>query len=238
MMRWLYVLFAMSMVVGCDKPVTQEIPTKPLGKNLLVNGGFEEGAEPWFSLESKVWGPAFEWRNDHAASGSHSASLFASSFDGPDKRTHICGVVQEVELEPGASLPKRIGGKYFVKQWQAGTPDLYVQFVVIVFDMSNPPRGLEHATNFQLRYPLAGLDKPAFNIGNAQWVFVNKAEPIVGQWIEFERDLREDFLRYWGRIPRDFAKIRVLYEVRWDNRRPNHGPTNAEVFFDDLYLGE
>ncbi len=202
--------------------------------NLFANGGFEEGRAPWFSLESKVWGPPFERSDQRAANGSYSARLLASSLAAPAKRTHICGVIQEIRPD---TFPRVLRGRYCANLWDKGSDDLYVQMVVVVFGADNPPPGLEQVTNFQIRYPLGGIGDPPFAIGNAQWVFVNTADPPVGEWVSFERDLRQDFLRQWGRVPRGFDKIRVLFEARWDNRQPTDPPATAEVYFDDLYLG-
>ena len=32
--------------------------------------------------------------------------------------------------------------------------------------------------------------------------------------------------------------MRIFYEVRFDGYQPNHGSLEAEVFYDDLYLGD
>jgi hypothetical protein len=144
--------------------------------------------------------------------------------------THIWGVVQEVTPK---SFPEILSGAYRVDNWQRGTERQYLQVVVIAFDAKNSPI---NAPNYQIRYILGGIDKPPFQINNAQYVFLNTGEPAQGDWIEFSRNVKEDFQRLWGAVPEDFRMVRSLFEVRYDQRQPGELPA-ADVYFDDLYLG-
>lgn len=235
---WLAGVWVGGLLVGCE-PSNGPAGAKPgglavSGENLLINGSFEAGREGWFSIESDIWGPPFQVTDTYAAEGTQSARIIASSADYPAKKVHICGVIQEVSPK---EFPRRLRGRYRVNQWRKGAGDLYVQFVVIVFGSDKMPPGLERVTNHQVRYPLAGIDRPPFAIGNGRFVFITKAQPVTGQWVTFERDLHEDFGQQWGAVPTGFSKIRVLFEARWDNRRPGGSHHLADVCFDDLYLG-
>ena len=41
----------------------------------------------------------------------------------------------------------------------------------------------------------------------------------------------------WGEVPRGVTKLRILFEVRWDDRSADAAPSRADVYFDDLYVG-
>ena len=47
----------------------------------------------------------------------------------------------------------------------------------------------------------------------------------------------EDFQRLWGAVPQGYEKIRVLFEVRYDDKAQDEGPLEADVYYDDLYSG-
>ena len=221
---------------GAAAPTDTPPPTRPPEANLLENPGFEEGEEPWFSLDSEAWGKPFTVSTRQAHSGSQSALLELRSEDpGPD-RTRVYGVVQEVSPE---EFPEVLSGWYYVENWRQGTPKQYLQFVVIVFDAENLPREVQSlgANNFQVRYVLAGVDEPPLRISNARYVMVGTGEPEEGTWVYFERNIRQDFLDLWGIVPEGYESIRVFFEVRWDDRSPDDGPSTGDVYYDDLYLG-
>jgi hypothetical protein len=221
---------------GAAIPTDTPPPTRPLGANLLENPGFEEGEEPWFSLDSEAWGKPFTVSTRQAHSGSQSALLELRSDDSGPERTRVYGVVQEVSPE---EFPEVLSGWYYVENWRQGTPKQYLQFVVVVFGAEKLPPEVQSlgVTNFQLRYVLAGVDEPPLQIGNARYVMVGAGEPKEGTWVYFERDIRQDFLDLWGVVPSDYDRIRVLFEVRWDERSPDDDPSTGNVYYDDLYLG-
>jgi hypothetical protein len=200
--------------------------------NVFANPGFEEGREPWFSIDSPAWGPPFELSTDRARSGASSALLELRSEQGGPARVY--GVVQEVAPD---ELPETISGSYFVDRWEQGTPKQYLQFVVIVWGAANAPREVAQVGNHQIRYVLAGVDEPPIEVSNARFVMAGSGAPRRGEWVSFERNLREDFERLWGSVPEGFESVRVLFEVRWDGREPEDAPSAADVYYDDLYLG-
>jgi hypothetical protein len=140
-------------------------------------------------------------------------------------------LVQEVAPE---EFPELISGYYRVENWVKGTPKQYLQFVVIAFDVPN--LSLSYP-NHQMRYPLAGISEEPFGIGNAFFVFLGKEEPVTGEWVYFERNIREDFEELWGAVPEGFSKLRILFEVRYDEKEAGLTPAEADVYYDDLYMG-
>ena len=216
-----------------EAPLTTSSP-RPAGGNLFGNPGFEEGEEPWLSLTTEAWGKPFSVSPDQARTGASSALLELRSSEAGAGPARVYGVVQEVSP---AELPETLSGYYYVDRWERGTPKQYLQFVVIVHEARNIPPEASPATNHQVRYLLAGVDSPPIAISNARFVMVGAGEPQQGQWVYFERNLRSDFEQLWGAVPEGFSKLRILFEVRWDDRQPSDGPSAADVYYDDLYLG-
>jgi hypothetical protein len=198
-------------------------------QNLLMNDSFEAGKESWFSLVTPNW-ESFEITDRYANDGRHSAYLglrAPSSTVG----TKIVGIVQEVSP---SEFPRRLSGFYHVEHWRRGAQKQYLQVVVIVFaDPTNKP-----FPNYQLRYVLSGIDRPPLHIMNAKYVFSGVSEVQEGHWIRFDFDLHSDFRRHWGQVPQGFMKIRILFEVRYDDKTAGADDVRADVYYDDLYLGE
>jgi hypothetical protein len=84
---------------------------------------------------------------------------------------------------------------------------------------------------------LAGIQAPPFSIGNAFFVFLGRQEPVEGEWVHFQANVKEDFQRLWGIVPEGYEKLRLLFEVRWDAKTANDGAPNGDVFYDDLHAG-
>ncbi len=55
--------------------------------------------------------------------------------------------------------------------------------------------------------------------------------------MEFEAQVGEDFQRLWGAVPQDYESIRLLFEVRYDDKAQGEGPLEADMYYDDLYSG-
>lgn len=214
----------------CAPPAAPAVPSEG---SLFANPSFEQGRDPWISLETEAWGPAFQVSDSQAVEGTNSAALTLRSKDGGAAR--IYGVVQEISPD---SFPETLSGYYCVARWEKGTAFQYLQFVIIAFDAANMPAEVSaQANNYQIRYLLAGVAEQPTNISNARYVFVTREEPVIGKWVHFERNVRDDFVQLWGEAPRDFSKLRILFETRWDERPSNAAPSAADVFYDDLYLG-
>jgi hypothetical protein len=210
------------------------------GGNLFQNGGFEDSlVSPcvadtlncWFSLKE----PNFTL-SDNAHAGSNSAHLTMRDT-AASEQTKVYYLVQEVA---GSELPEVLSGEYFVENWVKGTELQYLQFVVILFGggQNMPPcPGGDACPNYQIRFLLAGIDREPFEIANAKFLFIQETDPAQGQWVHFERNLRQDFQDLWGAVPSGFSKIRVLFEVRYDTKQATEGPLEADVYYDDLYMG-
>lgn len=208
---------------GFSNPSFEEDLTRPCVSDTL---------NCWFALSP----PDFAVSNRTANSGLQSALLMLRETTASEE-AKISYLVQEVVPD---ELPEIISGNYYVENWVKGTDLQYLQFVVIVFgggeDLAPCPGG-GACSNYQIRYLLAGTDREPFEIANAEFVFITDAAPVEGEWIHFERNLRQDFIDLWGGLPSDFTKIRVLFEVRYDDKAPAEGPLEADVYYDDLYMG-
>lgn len=201
--------------------------TDPATGNYFTSGNFESGRGAWFSLKP----PDFTLSDAQAHSPSHSALL--RMRDGTDvSGAKVYYLLQEVSPQ---QFPDYVSGWYRVENWKKGTPKQYIQFVVIAFDAGNNP--LPGVSNYQIRYPLAGISDKPFAIGNAQFVFITKEEPVPGEWVHFERNIKQDFIDQWGSAPSGASKLRILFEVRFDDKAVGEGPAEADVYYDDLYIG-
>lgn len=231
--------------------------------NLLRNGSFEEGQEPWFSFAERnpiSWG-GFDITDTRARTGARSARLVLDST-GNDRPTRIHGVIQEFRSE---YAPNRLSGWYLVDEWQRGTPKQYIQVVVILWGARDPSGVVRTANNLQIAYTLAGVEEPPLQIGNRRFVLSGPKDPVIGEWIPFEFNPRADFKAQWGVDITNFEFVRVLYEVRYDHMaratepapagdsQPGDPPATppstpvtpepppparAIVYYDDLYAGE
>lgn len=203
----------------------QRLSTGQAGPNLFANPSFEDD-DQWFSLKP----PVFTVSNELAHSGKSSALL--QIMEPSDANgTSIRYLVQEVKP---VEFPEVVSGYYRVENWNKNTPKQYVQFVVIVVGANDM---LTNFTNHQIRYILAGTEEPPFEIANGRFVFLGSEHPIIGQWLSFERNLRMDFQQLWGSIPAGYDCLRFLFEVRYDDKVSGDGRAEADVYYDDLYLG-
>lgn len=193
--------------------------------NVFQNPGFEDGREHWTSIKP----PDFVLSDEVFHTGQTSALLELRAEPGIEG-TKVFYLVQEVAPE---EFPEIISGNYRVTKWVRGTRLQYLQFAVIAFEANNLPGGYP---NHQIRYILAGLDEEPFSIANAHFVFLNRDDPTLDEWVPFQVNVKDDFLNLWGDVP-EYEKIRVLFEVRYDDKVEGEGPAEADVYYDDLYFG-
>ena len=198
--------------------------------NVFHNPGFESGRDPWCSLHLGEVAP-FEVSQDLPHSGESSAYLKMRVPAEEEGNAKVFYLVQEVTPE---EFPELVSGYYRVENWTKGTPKQYLQFVVIAFGVTNLPGGYP---NHQIRYPLAGISEEPFSISNAHFVFLSRDEPKEGEWIYFERNIKQDFEELWGAAPEGFSKLRILFEVRYDDKQAGTTPAEADVYYDSLYMG-
>ena len=220
--------------VGTPVPAAELRPTltpgayePPAGSaNVFGNPGLEEGNKYWFALHQQT----VETTTTVAHSGQASAYL---NMRDPAEATgaKVYYLVQEVAP---AEFPELISGYYRVDNWVRGTEKQYLQFVVIVFAPTNLEGGFP---NFQIRFPLVGISEAPFPIGNAFFKFLTRDfEPRQGEWVYFESNIKDDFEELWKGVPEGYSKIRVLFEVRYDDKESGL-PAEADVYYDDLYMG-
>jgi len=208
------------------QPWQQTRPTMPT--NQFANSSFEGGKEPWFALNTAHW-ESFVISDQRAREGRRSARLALRAGADADG-TKIVGVIQE--LSP-MTFPRRLSGYYRIDGWKRGAEKQYLQAVVIVVgDPSARPY-----PNYQLRYVLTGVNKAPLKIVNARYRIPDASELQAETWVHFDFDLHADFQNEWGRIPSEFSRIRVLFEVRYDDKIAGGGEARADVYYDDLYIG-
>ena len=198
--------------------------------NLLENAGFEKGNDPWHTMDSPSWSPSFEVTSQFAHSGSHSVRLTLQP-PGVPALNRVFGVVQDLTL---TELPEYVSGFYRVENWKKATEFQYLQFVVIVF-ATDAATG--EMANTQIRYLLAGAGSAPFDIGNAKFVFIDKAEPQQGAWVHFGRNIRDDFQEQWGSVPQNITSVRLFFETRFDSATEVQPQMAGDVYYDDLYMG-
>jgi hypothetical protein len=233
--RGLLLLAAVILAGACGGAEAPPATTTPrqnvdFSADLFVNPSFEDGEQPWFSMTTQGWGTPFSVSDAEAHSGKNSAYLdmrAGTEATGPK----VFGVVQEVTA---AQFPELLSGYYRVDDWVRGTEKQYLQFVVIVMGATGMP---VEEPNYQIRYPLAGIGEPPFDISNAYFVFIGKDQPVTGRWVYFERNIRDDFKQLWGAVPASFEKLRIFFEARYDDKTAGSGEVKGDVFYDDLYVG-
>jgi hypothetical protein len=218
---------------GTPVPTLEPRPTltpgayePPAGSaNVFGNSGFEEGTQYWFSLRPDQ--PVET--SDVAHSGVASAYL---KMRDPAEATGAKVYYLLQEVDP-AEFPELISGYYRVDNWKRGTLKQYLQFVVILFAPTNLG---DKYPNYQIRYPLAGISEEPFLISNAFFKFLGTEDPRQGEWVYFESNIKEDFLEKWKAVPEGYSKIRILFEVRYDDKEAG-AVSEADVYYDDLYMG-
>lgn len=203
--------------------------------DLLTNSSFEEGREPWFSLDQadKPYWNKFIISEKVVHNGKRSAYLKLRSSN-YDHKLRIVGAVQEFKSLD--SFPKRLSGWYRIENWVQGTAKQYLQVVVTVEGAKNIQ--LPDKVPVQLSYVLTGIkSKPTFFM-NRKFDFTESKKLKENHWIYFNKDLHADFIKHWGVVPEPVDKIRVLFEARFDDRLPDEQQVYADVYYDDLYFGD
>jgi hypothetical protein len=158
--------------------------------------------------------------------------------ESPHAPSEVWGVVQDVE--GSRELPAVLRGRYFVENWVRGTDKQYIQAVLNIWTKelsgdvgARAPRGIP----VQIAFVLAGVTEVPFVIKNRKFVFAGPKEPKVGEWVEFEFNLRYECEKQWGFLPKEITGFRVLFEARFDGRKKEEEGSRATVYFDDLYVG-
>lgn len=200
--------------------------------NLLKNPGFEDGLQHWTWLDwSKGWAP-FKLSDKITHKGKFALHLPVLSNDA--RPTVVWGGVQEITLPD--EIPECIEGYYYVDNWLAGNWKQYLQLVVI--DLTHPLG--QNQGQAQLRYIVSGSKVAPLTISNAQYLFVEKERrdtPVIRQWTRFSANPRRDFTENWHYTPQKNARLRILFEGRFDYHKPSMDPAQADIYYDSLYFG-
>jgi hypothetical protein len=199
--------------------------------NFLKDADFESTPSGWYS--QPTWNTNFKLDSKILKSGKLSALLELDSRQEGSQSTRVYGVSQD--LSP-ITFPNHLSANYYVADWQKTTKNQYIQMVVAVFAPDNIPEEIKGGGNYQIRYVLAGIDNPPTDIKNAKYIIINPEKPVIGQWINVQRDLKKDFSEQWGGAPVSFKSIRVFFEARWD-QRTEITPVYGKVYFDDVFMG-
>lgn len=212
--------------------------------NLLLNPDFEsakDAAKPdWWSFAGKN---TESWVNFSIVEGqgrekSKAARLLVDSTNRPGK-TAISGVVQEVKAD---HVPEKLSGWYFVESFDKNTPKLYLQAVVIVWnDYEARQRRLVNAPSIQIAYTFTGVKEAPKVMTNRKFIVLGDEQPKVGEWVHFEVNPRDDFVKLWDIDPGQYEFIRVFFELRYDDldaTADGAKPTKATALYDDLYFGD
>lgn len=206
-----------------------ELPKTALRGNLLLNPGFEEGPGPWFAMDTEAW-VNFQISDSAGRGGTHAAYLPVRAGE-RTPRAQIWGVSQYINP---STFPRKLSGWYRVDRWVRGAPNQYVQAVLMVWGRL-PDRPFP---NYTIRYPLGGVDKQPMFMSNGRYRFLRSELPPLGEWTYFETDPTADFKESWLLVPNVYAKLQVFFEARFDDRTDFFAPTEADVYFDDVYLGD
>ena len=206
-------LSVLAALFSCAGPVPEAAPA-----NRLENGSFEAGREPWYDFQGPrkpFWG-TFYLSDRYAVDGTSSLRLMLDSKDFMSARNGvgIAGAAQDVVSDP---FPRRLSGSYRVDAWHRGTPNQYVQVVVMAMLPTNFPE--LGRTAIQMAFVLTGIEEPPFEISNRRFSFLGPYQPRLARWVPFEIDLHEAFLEHWGKVPEGHEGVRFFAEARFDGYR-------------------
>jgi hypothetical protein len=214
--------------VFAEQPVVST-PTAVLDPNRLQNAGFESGEAPWYALEQGEW-RRFAIADGFARTGEHSLKLELRGEEAAE-RTRIAGAIQRIE--GGAPFPEFLSGYYYVDRWEPIEPFQYLQFVVSIHGGNHPDGGDIH----QVRFIVAGAQRPPFTLSNAVFLFLRRGQPDIGEWTYFSYPILDAVRTRLGWDPVDWEFIEVFFEVRYDQKTIGTVAA-ADVYYDDLYIGQ
>jgi hypothetical protein len=204
-------------------------------ENALLNPGFEEDDVAGGGWE-QVGASVFEITDEQAASGSRSLHL-SMRDDTSSQPAKSYAVGQRLGT---STTPELLQAAYRVENWVKGTAKQYIVATVIVIGGTGgfpPCPDGNLCPNYQIRYILGGVAEEPLETENARYVFVSKDEPVQGEWVRFQRNLRNDFEDIYGHIPEAYEEMRLIFELRYDDRAASEGPLEGDLYIDDVYAG-
>jgi len=222
----LVALLSAACGVFAEQPVIAS-PTPLIHPNVLVNSGFESGAEPWFARESSAGLPVVQLTDQAARSGDFSLALSIDSS--PEQTSAVSQAVQRIQ---GDVFPEFVSGYYYVADWEPGDASQYVAFTVSIQGGNHPDGTDVH----ELRFVLAGAAGEPEPPADGAYVFLSRDEPAKGEWTYFAYPLLEAVRTRLDWDPIGWEHIDLSFEVRYD-QKPSDATATATVRFDDLYFG-
>lgn len=218
-------VFASCGVFDAPRPLPE---SAPVASNLLANAGFESDASSWVA-PMLAGSDGFSISDSVSRSGSHSLALQLAG-NAEATGSHTVGGVQAINTK---EFPEYISGFYRVDDWHSAATFQYVQAVVAVRSDDYGDGVPVH----EIRFSLAGLDRPPFSVPGVSFFFLSRAAPAGHNWVYFDYPLRLAFMTRFGKVPSRWDAIDVRLEVRYDAKTKDEGATSAQVYFDDLYVG-
>jgi hypothetical protein len=205
------------------------LPTRiPTTMNRLANPGFENGDTHWIAPPAPD-SISFAVSDIAARSGDASGGLRMSAAPG-ETGSRVAGASQEIV---GSDFPEVVSGYYHVDDWQPGGTPVYLQFVVAV-------DGGDFADSMdvhEVRFVIAGIQQEPLFLPQARYVFLDRAAPKIDRWTYFAYPAKKAFETRWGSAPTTWQRLRVSFELRYDDRMAEHLDTSATAHYDDLYAG-
>lgn len=211
--------------VFAEQPVVAS-PTPLVQPNVLVNPGFEAGADPWFA-PSPDWQP-FSVDNLRPRTGTLSLDLQIAA-DGRTAPSAVSGAAQRIQEDV---FPEFLSGYYFVDAWQPGEAVPYLSVTLSIVGGDDPDGAAIH----ELRLMLAGARQALRPLESGAYVFLSRDEPAIGEWVYFAYPVLEAVRSALGWDPLGWQYVDVAFELRYDRERPAASGA-ARVYYDDLYLG-
>lgn len=196
--------------------------------NSLANPGFENGDTPWIAPPEPD-SVSFAVSDIAAHSGSGSGGLRLSATPG-ETGSRVAGASQEIL---GSDFPEVVSGYYRVDDWQTGGAPAYLQFVVEVV-------GGDFADGMdvhEVRFVIAGIQQEPLFLPQARYVLLDRAAPKTDRWTYFAYPVDKAFETRWGIAPAAWQRLRVSFELRYDDRAAGPIDTLATAHYDDLYAG-
>jgi len=196
--------------------------------NRLANPGFENGDTPWIAPPEPD-SISFAVSDIDTRTGAGSGGLRVSAAPG-ETGSRVAGASQEILA---SDFPEVVSGYYRVDDWQPGGATVYLQFVVEVVGGNFADSIGVH----EVRFVIAGVQQEPLFLPRARYVLLDRAAPKVDRWTYFAYPVKKAFETRWGIAPAAWQRLRVSFELRYEDRATGFTDTLATAHYDDLYAG-
>jgi len=204
------------------------LPTgSPSHSNVLVNGGFEAGADGWAPVLAEAAGPVDVV--DGSGHGGRRSLALRLSGNGTAGTGRTIGATQTVNTE---AFPEMVSGFYRVDRWQPNAASQNVRFVVSV-------RGGDFGDGLGVhvvRFIVAGSDAAAALLPGVAQTYLSRAAPLR-RWTYFGYPVKQAFADRFGKAPTRWDAMEISVEAGYDGETGGGPGAAAEVSFDDVYAG-